>query len=303
MLKKIPSWTIALLLLIAIVAVALWLRVILPYNQVFVNDWVKITGVDGNFYMRLVENLAAHFPNITQFDPYYVFPDGARTDQEPLFFAYLMGGIAWLVGLGRPTTHMVDVVSVYIPPFLAALSIIAAFFIGKAIANKWVGLFAAALMAVMPGEFLNRSLLGYTDHHVAEVLWSTLFMLFTMLAFKFGEGIDIKFIREKGWKPITKPLVMCILAGIALAFYMATWAGAALFILVLFVFLVIQIIIDYNRGYQFPDHRRHGDSNFTGSADCLFAAGGKAVLYIAFAGRRNSFNDHSGGAGRMDGKT
>jgi dolichyl-diphosphooligosaccharide--protein glycosyltransferase len=248
MLKKIPSWTIALLLLIVIVAVALWIRVILPFNQVFVNDWIKITGVDGNWYMRLVENLAAHFPNITQFDPYYVFPGGARTDQEPLFFAYLMAGIAWLVGLGRPTPHMVDVVSVYIPPFLAVLSIIAAFFIGEAIVNKWAGLIAAALMAVMPGEFLNRSLLGYTDHHVAEVLWSTVFILFIMLAFKFGEGINVKFIHEKGWKPIIKPLVMCILAGVALAFYMATWTGAPLFLLILLVFLVIQIIIGYNRG-------------------------------------------------------
>ncbi len=248
MFKKIPSWVIPLVLLIVILAVALWLRILLPYNQVFVNDWVKITGVDGNFYMRLVENLDAHFPNITHFDPYYVFPDGARTDQQPLFFAFLMGGIAWLVGLGNPSTHLVDVVSVYVPPFLAALSIVAIFFIGKALINKWVGLIAAALLAVMPGEFLNRSMLGYTDHHVAEVLWSTACMLFTMLAFRFGGSMDIKFIRDKGWKPVVKPLVMCVLAGISLAFYMATWVGAALFTLILAVFLVIQIIVDYNRG-------------------------------------------------------
>ncbi|MHB8084843.1 MAG: oligosaccharyl transferase, archaeosortase A system-associated [Dehalococcoidia bacterium] len=248
MLKRIPSWIIPLLLLGVIVAVALWIRIILPYSQVFVNDWVKVTGVDGNFYMRLTENLAAHFPNLTQFDPYYIFPDGVRTDREPLFFAYMLGGIAWLAGLGHPSPHMVDVVAVYVPPILAALSISAAFFIGKAIANKWVGLIAAALIAVMPGEFLNRSLLGYTDHHVAEVLWSTLFILLTMLAYKFGEDINIKFVREKGWKPAIKPLVMCILAGLALAFYMATWAGAALFILVLFAFMVIQLIMDYKRG-------------------------------------------------------
>lgn len=247
MLKRIPSWIIALLLLSVVVAVALWIRIVLPYNQVFVNDWVKITGVDGNFYMRLTENLAAHFPNLTQFDPYYVFPDGVRTDREPLFFAYLLGGIAWLAGLGRPTPHMVDVVTVFVPPFLAALSIIAAFFIGKVLANKWVGLIAAALMSVMPGEFLNRSLLGYTDHHVAEVLWSTLLILFTMLAFKFGQGMDIKSVREKGWKSTVKPLLMCVLAGLALALYMETWAGAALFILVLFIFLFIQIILDYSR--------------------------------------------------------
>ena len=44
--KKIPSWVLVLLLLMIIVGAALWLRVALPYNQVFVNDWVKLTGVD-----------------------------------------------------------------------------------------------------------------------------------------------------------------------------------------------------------------------------------------------------------------
>jgi asparagine N-glycosylation enzyme membrane subunit Stt3 len=56
MFKRIPSWAIVLLLLILIVAVALWLRVVLPYNQVFVRTgWV--TGVDACYYMRLVDNL------------------------------------------------------------------------------------------------------------------------------------------------------------------------------------------------------------------------------------------------------
>ncbi len=248
MLKKIPAWAIVLLILIIIVVFSLWLRIFLPYNQVFVGNWVKITGIDGNYYMRLVDNLVQHFPALTKFDPYYIFPGGVPTDREPNFFAYFMGFIIWLAGLGRPDQHLADVVGVFIPPFLAAITVVITFFIGKALENRWAGLLAASMLAIMPGEFLNRSLLGYTDHHIAEVLWSTLFILLAMLAFKLGNGIDLIHIRDKGWRPIIKPLLASLFAGVALALYMLTWAGAALFILILFLFICIQIILDYKRG-------------------------------------------------------
>ncbi|MCX6006926.1 MAG: oligosaccharyl transferase, archaeosortase A system-associated [Chloroflexi bacterium] len=246
--KRIPTWVLVLLLLIIIVAVALWLRVALPYNQVFVNDWVKLTGVDAYYYGRLLDNLASHFPNLTQFDPYFIFPGGASTTSQSNFFAYLMGGIVWLFSLGKPDQHLTDVIAVYIPPVLAALTIIASFFIGKALKNVWAGLLAAGMLAIMPGEFLNRSLLGYTDHHIAESLFVTCFIMFVMLAFKESEDISLDSIREKGWKSIIKPAVYCAVAGLSLAIYMLIWAGAALLPLILVLFLAIQIIIDYAKG-------------------------------------------------------
>ena len=94
--KKIPPWVVVLLLLIVIVAVALWLRVALPYDQVFAGNWVKLTGVDAYYYMRLVDNLAAHFPQLTQFDPYLKYPGGWTTGGSPDFFAYFMAAIIWI---------------------------------------------------------------------------------------------------------------------------------------------------------------------------------------------------------------
>ncbi len=246
--KRIPGWVLALFLLIIIVVAALWLRVALPYNQVFVNDWVKLTGVDAYYYGRLLDNLASHFPNLTQFDPYFIFPGGADTTTQSNFFAYLMGGIVWLFSLGKADQHLTDVIAVYIPPALAALTIIASFFIGKALKNVWAGLLAAGMLAIMPGEFLNRSLLGYTDHHIAESLFVTCFILFVMLAFKESEGITLDSIREKGWKSAIKPAVYCIIAGLSLAIYMLIWVGAALLPLIFVLFLAVQIIIDYAKG-------------------------------------------------------
>jgi dolichyl-diphosphooligosaccharide--protein glycosyltransferase len=246
--KKIPSWAIVLLLLIIIVAVALWLRVVLPYNQVFVGDWVKMTGVDAYYYMRLVDNLMRHFPQLTQFDPYLQYPGGAVTGSSPDFFAYFMGGIIWLLSLGKADQHTVDVIAVYIPPLLAVLTILAAFIIGILLGSKWLGLMSAGLLAIMPGEFLNRSLLGYTDHHIAEVMFSTGIMLFVFLAVRAGQGRRFEDMARGGWQGIGKPLLFSILAGLLMGLYMLTWAGALMFALIVFVFIVVQAVIDHVTG-------------------------------------------------------
>jgi len=246
--KKIPSWAIVLLLLLVIVAVALWLRIALPYNQVFVGDWVKMTGVDAYYYMRLVDNLMKHFPQLTQFDPYLQYPGGWMTGSAPDFFAYFMGGIIWLVSLGKADQHMVDVIAVYIPPLLAVLTILAVFIIGVLLGSKWLGLMSAGLLAIVPGEFLNRSLLGYTDHHIAEVMFSTGIMLFVFLALNAGRGRWLGEMAKGGWQGIGKPVLFSILAGIFMGLYMLTWAGALMFAMIIFVFIFVQAIIDHLSG-------------------------------------------------------
>ena len=246
--KKIPSWAVALLLLVVIIAIALWLRIALPYNQVFVKDWVKMTGVDAYYYMRLVDNLMKHFPQLTQFDPYLLYPGGWMTGGLPNFFAYFMGAIIWLASLGNADQHMVDVIAVYIPPLLAALTVLLAFFIGKTVGGKWMGLLAAGLLAILPGEFLNRSLLGYTDHHIAEVLFSTGMMLFIFLALNKSEGKTLGDMLKQGWLGIGRPLLAGILAGVFLGLYILTWSGALMFALILILFIVIQAVIEHLKG-------------------------------------------------------
>ncbi|MDD5648453.1 MAG: oligosaccharyl transferase, archaeosortase A system-associated, partial [Dehalococcoidia bacterium] len=269
-LKNKASWVIVLLLLVAIIAVALWLRVAIPYDQVFVRDWVKMTGIDAYYYMRLVDNLMQHFPQLTQFDPYLLYPGGIVTGSQPDFFAYFMGGIIWLISLGNAGQHTVDVVSVYIPPVLAVLTILAVFFIGLLLGSKWLGLMSAGLLAIMPGEFLSRSLLGYTDHHIAEVFFSTCIMLFAFLAVRACRSRSLSEMVKAGWSGIGKAATFSILAGIFMGLYMLTWAGALLFALVLFLFIVVQAVVDHLHG------RPTGYLGLLGV--CLFGVG--LILYV-----------------------
>ncbi|UCH51555.1 MAG: oligosaccharyl transferase, archaeosortase A system-associated [Chloroflexota bacterium] len=226
--------------------IALYIRVVLPYDQVFVGDWIKFTGVDAYFFMRQVDSIVHNFPHLMTFDPYALYPDGSYVGIRS-FFVYMIAGVAWFVGLGSPTQHVVDVVGVYFPAVLGALMVIPVFFIGKALFNRWAGVIAAGLVGILPGEFLGRSILGFTDYHVAEVLFTTITMMFLILAVKNAKEKELTFeqVKDLNWAAMAKPFVYSFLAGIFLGIYLLTWAGALLFVFIIFVYLIIQFIIDH----------------------------------------------------------
>ncbi len=246
--RRFPKELIAGILVALFFGVALYLRVALPFDKVFVGDWVKFTGVDAYFFMRIVDNLVHNFPHLNSFDPYMLYPGGGGPGSRT-FFTYFIASITWLIGLGSPTQHTVDTVGVYFPAVLGALTVIPVYFIGKALFNRWAGVIAAGLVGIFPGEFLGRSLLGFTDYHVAEVLFTTIVMLFLILAVKSAtqRGMTFKHVKSWDWRIISKPFIYSLLAGIFLGIYFLTWQGALLFVFIIFAYIVIQFVIDHLR--------------------------------------------------------
>jgi len=212
--------------------ISLLLRILPPYNQIFTDLGVKFALSDAYYHMRLIDNLVYNFPYFSYYDPYFVLP-GTTVIGGAHFFDWLIASIVWLVGLGSPTQATIDLVGIYLPPILAALLVIPVYFVGKSVFNKWVGIVAALLIAILPGEFLGRSILGATDHHVAEVLFSTTAVMFLILALKSS---------ATRWTR-----VFAILAGVFLGVYLLTWLGGLLFILIVVLFLVIQVISNHLR--------------------------------------------------------
>jgi len=226
--------------------VALYLRVYLPYDQVFSGDWIKFTSVDAYYHMRIIDNLVYNFPHLISFDPYMLYPDGFWIGNIR-FFDWLLAGIIWVIGLSSPTQHTVDVVGVYFPAVLGALTVIPVYFIGKELFNRWAGVLSAGLIALLPGEFLGRSILGFTDQHVAETLFTTVTIMFLILAVKTARQKQLTFshLNRRDWATITKPVIYSLLAGIFLGIYLITWAGATLFVFIIFVYFIIQFIVDH----------------------------------------------------------
>lgn len=246
---KLPPAALVAIILAIICGISLYIRIALPYDHIFVNGTVWFNGVDPWWHMRMVDNLLAHFPHHISFDPYYYFPNGLPAPSAFLF-DFVIAGTIKLVSFGSPSQHTIDAVGAYIPAILGTLTVIPVYFIGKELFNRWVGLLGAALVAILPGEFLNRSLLGFTDYHVAEALLTTATMLFLILAIKRARDKEMSFshLISRDWSTIARPLVYTLLAGVFLGMYFLTWGGALLFVFIIFVYLVIQFIVDHLRG-------------------------------------------------------
>lgn len=161
-----------LLLLLALIALSFTLRVVPAYDHVFGSEWIKFTSIDAYWQMQQVDKIAP------------AFPDYAGKILQIPFFHWLLAGTIWVIGLSSPTQHTIDTVAVYFPAVLGALTVIPVYFLGKVMFGQLAGVVAALLIAVLPGEWLGRSSLGFTDHHVLEVLLTTTALLFVVLAVK-----------------------------------------------------------------------------------------------------------------------
>lgn len=232
----------------AICGISLYIRIALPYDNVFINDWVWFRETDAYYYMRNIETLVHNFPHINSFDPYMLYPGGAAGLVRP-FFAWLVAAVTLLVTPGTPSLHAIETVAAYMPAILGTLTLIPVYFIGKELFNRWVGVMSAALAAILPGEFMHRSLLSFADHHIAETLFSTVCMLFLIMAVKRARDREISFdhILKRNWSTIAKPLIYAVLAGVFLGIYLLAWQGGLFFVFIIFAYLVIQGIVDHLR--------------------------------------------------------
>lgn len=171
--SRITPGLIAGLLVALFLGLALYLRVVLPYDTVFVGDWIKFTTNDAYYFMRYVDSLVHNFPRLIPFDPYRDFPSGSPVGGS-LLFVYILSGITWLAGFGSPSEHTINMVGAYFPAVIGTLTVIPVYFIGRTLFHRWAGVIAAGLIAILPGEFLGRTALGYADRDALEVsspLW------------------------------------------------------------------------------------------------------------------------------------
>lgn len=245
---RVPPGLIAGIFVFIFLGVALYLRIALPYDRIFTDEWIKFVGSDSYYHMRIVDNLVFNFPHLSSIDPYMLYPGGMKIDTLP-FYSYLLAGIIRLMSFGSPNAHIIDVIGVYFPAVMGSLTVIPVYFIGKAIFNRWAGVFAAGLIAILPGEFLGRTVLGFADHHSIEVLFTTIVMLFLIMALKKSaqHKLDFSAFKQKQWAAIAAPMIYSILAGIFLGLFFGTWLGAPLFALIIFLFFCIQFIVDHIR--------------------------------------------------------
>ena len=227
---------------------ALWLRIFPPFHSIFTPEGIRFSTVDAYYHMYVVDSLVFNFPKLADFMPYLTYPGGGSSPAV-YFFNWLLAAVIWIASMGKPTAHIVDVIGAYYPAVLGALTIIPVYFMGKAVMGRWAGLIAAAIIAILPGEFIGRSILGSTDQHVAETLLTAVAVMFLILALKAAKHNKLTFnqFKEKNWPALMKPLVLSLLGGFFLGLYLLTWYGALLFVFTIFTFFALQFFIDHLR--------------------------------------------------------
>lgn len=227
--------------LFMIMALSFYFRGIVPWEATFANGITVFATDDAVYHMRLAENLIANFPHRLTYDAFTLYPYGSVLSWG-IFYDLIIGMFALIFGINN-----LNMIGALIPAIMGALIVIPVYFIGTELLNKKAGLCGAFIITVLPGAFFQRSLLGFTDHHVAETLLTTFFMMFFILAFNRAvKDISIKEFMASPIFYITKtPLKHAALSGIFLGLYILTWTTGLLFGGIVAIFIVLQIFINY----------------------------------------------------------
>ncbi|MDD1702468.1 MAG: oligosaccharyl transferase, archaeosortase A system-associated [Methanoregula sp.] len=235
--KNRLNWVIAGLVAF-FVLFAVWLR-LLPMLSMGHTDILMLVGSDDPLYnLRQVEQLLANHFSYAWFDPMTQYPNGTTVYWGPLFI--YISGFACLIA-GAATRPEIIGVCLLVPVAMAAVTIVLMYYIGKICGDWKTGLLAAGFTAVVSGQFFYRSLYGYFDHHIGEVLFSTLFCLVYLYLLISEKDTKIDLKNFASWK---KTALLSVLAGIAYLLGLFLMPTMILFALIVVLFTVIQFVIN-----------------------------------------------------------
>ncbi len=207
-------------------------------------DVVSLVGMDDPLYhLRLVEQMLPNFPDYPWFDPMTYYPAGQPMHWGPLFS--IISVIACILA-GASTRPEIITVSLFVAPLMAALLVPVIYLLVAKISDWKAGLIAAFFISFMPGQIFFRSFYGYFDHHIAEVLFSTLFCLCYMYAMIYCYHNPAKPDKKETWKI---PAILGVICGIVYVAGLAIMPTMLLFALLVGIVTPLWFIIQRYTGH------------------------------------------------------
>jgi dolichyl-diphosphooligosaccharide--protein glycosyltransferase len=204
-----------------IVIAAFAVRVYAPWDTVFAGDRIDFLETDAWYHVRLIENQVRNWPWRITLDP-YAAPGGQFVPIAP-FFDTLTATLAVVLHGRDADASQIERIAVFVPPLLGALTIVFVWALGRAVFDRRAGLLGAALLAVLPGHFLDRTLLGFYDHHALEAC------LAMASLYAFARALR---------RPTEAPG-----AGVVLGLYLLSWSSGAFLIAVFIGWLLLFALI------------------------------------------------------------
>jgi asparagine N-glycosylation enzyme membrane subunit Stt3 len=156
--------------LAAILLIAAGLRLWAPWDDVLGSTRVNFLETDAWYHVRLAENQVRNFPHRVTVDP-YASPHGQYVAVAPLFDVIVSTVVVLTQGTGASTQY-IERVAALAPAVMGVLAVAAVWAVGVLAFERRAAHLAGLLAAVLPGHFLDRTLVGFVDHHALEVLLS-----------------------------------------------------------------------------------------------------------------------------------
>lgn len=244
---------------VAVLAVYMLVVRLKPADDFNSERGVFFIGTDPYYHARHVTYSVENFPRTLQYDPMTQYPIGTDPGQFGTLFDQLGAALAWLAGLfvdgGEPSQETLLDVFVAYPAILGALAVVPIYLFARAWLGRAGGLVAAVVAALLPGEWLVRSLAAYVDHHVLEAVLSTLAVWATLVAVRAWErsGVTVTEVQREPkalWDPARGRHALFVSFGAVIAFwlYLAAWPSGVLFIGIVGVWILLDTLFERARG-------------------------------------------------------
>jgi len=235
--------------LLVVIAAMLWMR-LRTYDSFVRGGEVLFSGNDPWYHLREVRYTVQNWPATMPFDPWTYFPYGTSVGQFGTLYDQLVATAALVVGLGGPSETLVAKTLLVAPAVFGSLAVIPAYYIGKRLGGRVAGLFGAAVLALLPGVFLSRTLVGVADHNAAEPLFQGLAVLgiLGMLATVEREKPVWELVVDRDVDGLRPTLLWSGLAGVATALYMWVWPPGVLLVGIFGLFVVLKVASDVANG-------------------------------------------------------
>jgi dolichyl-diphosphooligosaccharide--protein glycosyltransferase len=143
---------------------------------------------------------------------------------------------------GATTVSKIIYVSAWVSPLLAVLMVPIVYLLGKMIWDWKAGLVGAGLISVISFRFYFPSSYGFVDHHIAEVFFSTLFVLTYIYCINYGTTKPVDLHSQKS---LVFPVLLSLVAGIFYFLAIITATTVLLILPVIVLYTFVQIVIDY----------------------------------------------------------
>ena len=236
-LKKHQSYIIVAVILL-FMGIAFVLRIIPAF---FIKDpgFLYTYDTDSWYTLRQIELMVHNFPQYNWFDPMTAYPTGKIIDWGPLY--PFTAAILCLI-TGATARSAIVFTSGWVAPLMAMIMVPLMFQLGKAVGNWKTGIISAGLISVVSVQYFSFSSYGWVDHHIGEVLFSTLFFLGYISTLLYVKAHPVNL---KEGKSLFFPVVLSTMTGILFFLAVLTSTTVILTLMVIAIFTFVQYIIDY----------------------------------------------------------